>query len=106
MRLVIDTNLLVSGAISSGLPRQLLDAAKAGHFELCSREILLAELLGVLLREKFAARLAQAARTSTAIVDDLRRLALVVTPATCRAWWSPTPTTIMCWPLRWRDKQT
>ena len=29
MRFVLDTNLLVSGVIAAGLPRQLVDAAKA-----------------------------------------------------------------------------
>ena len=50
MRIVIDTNLLVSGVISAGLPRQLVDAAKAGEFELCTSEVLLAELLDVIAR--------------------------------------------------------
>lgn len=84
MRIVLDTNLLVSGVISSGgLPRRLLDAAKAGEFELCTSETLLAELLEVLSRAKFATRLSQAGLTPEGIVDDLRRIAVVVpTPAT------------------------
>ena len=80
MRFVVDTNLLVSGVICAGLPRQLVDAAKAGAFELCTSETLLAELLDVLSREKFAARLRQAGLTPTGVVDDLRQLALVVSP--------------------------
>ena len=60
MRFVLDTILLVSGVIAGGLPRRLIDAAKAGEFELCTSELLLAELLDVLSRGKFAARLAQA----------------------------------------------
>ena len=82
MRFVIDTNLLVSAVISAGLPRQLLDAARAGEFELCTSEVLLAELQGVLGRSKFANRLTQAGLTPQAIVDDLRKLAVVVAPAT------------------------
>ena len=79
MRIVVDTNLLVSGVISAGgAPRQLVDDAKAGAFDLCTSEPLLAELLDVLSREKFAARLAQAMLTPEAIVADLRRLAVVV----------------------------
>ena len=83
MRIVVDTNLLVSGVISAGgLPRQLLDAAKPGEFELCTSEMLLAELLDVLSREKFAARLIRAGLTPDGIVGDLRRLGTVVsTPA-------------------------
>jgi putative PIN family toxin of toxin-antitoxin system len=80
VRFVVDTNLLVSGVIAAGLPRQLLDAAKAGRFELCTSETLLAELLDVLSRAKFAARLAQAKLTPAGIVDDLRRIAIVVAP--------------------------
>lgn len=81
MRLVLDTNLLVSGLIAAGLPRRLVDGAKAGEFELCTSEVLLAELLDVLSREKFSARLNQAGLTPQGIVDDLRRLAIVVSPA-------------------------
>lgn len=80
MRFVLDTNLLVSGLLFSGLPRQLLNAARAGEFELCTSEVLLAELLDVLTREKFALRLAQAGLAAHSLVDDLRRLAVVVSP--------------------------
>ncbi len=80
MRFVLDTNLLVSGVIAAGLPRRLIDGAKAGEFELCTSEVLLAELLDVLSREKFATRLSQAGLTPQGIVDDLRRQAIVVSP--------------------------
>ena len=81
MRIVLDTNLLVSGIISTGLPRQLVDAAKAGAFELCTSEVLLAELLDVIARDKFATRLAQAGLAPLTIVEDLRALAVVVSPS-------------------------
>lgn len=84
MRIVIDTNLLVSGVISAGPPRQLLNAAKAGEFEFCTSETLLAELLDVLSRGKFAVRLAQAGLTPQSIVDDLRQLAVIATPTAVR----------------------
>ena len=71
---------LVSGVIAAGLPRRLVDAAKAGELELCISEMLLAELRDVLSRGKFAGRLAQAELTPLGIVDDLRLLALVVSP--------------------------
>jgi putative PIN family toxin of toxin-antitoxin system len=47
---------------------------------LCTSEVLLAELLDVLSRAKFAARLGQAGLTPQGIVDDLRRIAVVVSP--------------------------
>jgi len=80
VRLVLDTNVLVSGIISAGLPRRLVDAAKARDFELYTSETLLAELLDVLSREKFATRLAQAGLIPGSIVDDLRHLAVIVSP--------------------------
>ena len=84
MRVVLDTNTLVSGVISTGgPPRRLVDSIRAQQFEFCSSETLLAELLDVLSREKFAARLAQADLTPQGIVEELRRLAyLVIAPST------------------------
>ena len=81
MRFVLDTNLLVSAVIAAGLPRRLVNGVKAGEFELCTSEVLLAEVLDVLSRGKFDARLTQAGLTPQGIVDDLRRIAVVVAPA-------------------------
>lgn len=80
MRIVVDTNLLVSGLISSGVPRQLLDAARAGVFELCTSEVLLAELLDVLGRSHLAGRLERAGLVAATAVEDVRKMALVVAP--------------------------
>lgn len=81
MRVVLDTNTLVSGVISpGGPPRRLLDGVRAHSFELCSSATLLAELLDVLSREKFAARLIQVGSSAQGTVADLRRLALMVAP--------------------------
>lgn len=81
MRVVLDTNTLVSGVISpGGPPRRLLDGARAQAFELCSSATLLGELFDVLSREKFAARLAQAGLTPQGIVGELRRLAYMAAP--------------------------
>lgn len=81
MRVVLDTNTLVSGIISpGGPPRRLLDGARMQAFELHSSAILLAELLDVLSRDKFARRLEAAGLTPQGIVADLRRLASLVAP--------------------------
>lgn len=72
---------LVSGVISPDGPRRrLVDAARAQAFELCSNAMLLAELLDVLSRAKFAARLARAGLTPQVIVWDLRRLGYMAAP--------------------------
>lgn len=81
MRVVLDTNTLVSGVISpGGPPRRLLDAARGQIFEPCTSAILLAELLDVLSRQKLAARLAQVGLTPQGIVAEIRRLAHMVVP--------------------------
>ncbi len=81
MRVVLDTNTLVSGVISpGGPPRRLLNGARAQTFELCSSATLLAELLDVLARGKFTIRLTQAGLTRQGIVAELRRLAHMAEP--------------------------
>jgi putative PIN family toxin of toxin-antitoxin system len=82
VRVVLDTNTLVSGVISAGgPPRQLLNGARTQAFEMCSSAVLLAELFDVLAREKFAVRLAQAGLSPLIIVSELRRMAHLVAPA-------------------------
>lgn len=80
MRIVIDTNLLVSALIADGGPSRLLDAARAGVFELCTSEVLLAELLDVLGRSHLASRMERAGLNAAATVEDLRNMALIVAP--------------------------
>ena len=80
MRIVLDTNLLVSGVVFGGAPRRLINAAQAARFTLCTSEALLTELVRVLRREKFALRLSQAGLTPEGIVDDLRSMAHVALP--------------------------
>ena len=81
MRIVVDTNLLVSGFISPGTPRRLLDAAYDEAYELCTSETLLAELLDVLQRAHVAPRMQRAGLTASAALEDLRKIAQIVAPA-------------------------
>lgn len=81
MRVVLDTNTLVSAVLSpNGPPRRLLDAARNQVFELCSSPVLLAELLDVVTREKFAKRFQAAGLTPLGIVKEIRRMAYMVAP--------------------------
>ncbi|MGB9179188.1 MAG: putative toxin-antitoxin system toxin component, PIN family [Pyrinomonadaceae bacterium] len=57
MRVVADTNIVVSGLLWRGNPRRVMDAARDGIIELFTSVPLLEELEDVLSREKFAARL-------------------------------------------------
>ena len=81
MRVVLDTNTLVSGTISAnGPPRRLLNAAIEQTFELFISPTLLDELLDVLSRQKFSQRLSQASLSPERIVADLRNIATLVKP--------------------------
>lgn len=81
MRVVLDTNTLVSAVLSSiGSPRRLLNGARAQQFELYTSPVLIAELHDVLSREKFASRFQQAGLTPLGVVSEIRRLAFIVTP--------------------------
>ena len=51
MRLVLDTNVVVSGLIWRGPPRQLLALGRSGRVTLFSSAVLLDELIDVLKRE-------------------------------------------------------
>lgn len=64
MRVVLDTNVVVSGLIWGGKPYQLLQAATDGDITLYTSPVLLDELREVLAREHLASRLAKKASPS------------------------------------------
>ena len=57
VRLVLDTNVVVSALIWDGPPERLLDLAVSGEVALFSSAVLLDELAGVLERGRFVAAL-------------------------------------------------
>ena len=62
VRVVADTNIVVSGLLwEGGPPRRLIDAAFAGEIELYTSAVLLDELADVLTRAKFARKLSASA---------------------------------------------
>jgi len=81
MRLVLDTNTVVSGLLWAGAPRHLLDAARAGQVTLHTTLVLLTELDDVLRRPKFATRLNAAGVTAPTLVVGYAALATLVAPA-------------------------
>ena len=81
MRIVIDTNVIVSAFLWGGTPRRLLDAVEAQHFELFTSRALITELEDVLAREKFAAQLRQTRFTSAFLLARYTQLAILITPA-------------------------
>ncbi len=80
VRVVADTNTVVSGLLWQSTPRQVLDAARTSTIQLFTSAILLAELEDVLSRPKFAQRLALAGTTAHELVLGYAALAAVVEP--------------------------
>jgi len=68
-----------SGLLWGGPPRQILNLARTGHFQLYSSNTLLLELADVLGRSKFAARIAQYGAAQT-LLDGYAALAEVIDP--------------------------
>lgn len=80
MRLVLDTNVVVSAFFWNGAPRRLLQASRAGHIELFTSTALLAEMTDVLSRKKFEKKIAASLFTVDQLVDRYAALALLVKP--------------------------
>jgi putative PIN family toxin of toxin-antitoxin system len=81
VKVVADTNVLVSGLIWPGPSASLLDAASRKAFQLLTSEELLAELAEVLGRPHLETRLRARGRTVAEVLGKQRVLAAVVEPA-------------------------
>jgi putative PIN family toxin of toxin-antitoxin system len=81
VRLVLDTNTVISGLLWGGTPGRLIDAAKGARVELVSSAPLLAELQGVLNCPKFALQLAERGVTVADVFDGYAALVRLVVPA-------------------------
>ena len=75
MRLVLDTNIVVSGLIWGGVPRRLLDLGRDGQVTLFTSSVLLEELADVLARDKFASLLASQGITPAFLMQRYGMLA-------------------------------
>ena len=78
MQVVADTNIVISGLLWRGNPRQILDAARDGIIGLFTSATLLEEVEDVLSREKFAALLEAADATAHELVLGYAALATVI----------------------------
>ncbi len=81
VRVVLDTNIAVSGFLWRSFPRQLLDLARANVITIYTSVALLDELADVLSRNKLAAKLQEQRVTPAFLMQHYGMLAKVVTPA-------------------------
>jgi uncharacterized protein len=81
VRVVADTNTVVSGLLWHGNPRRVIEAARAGTLQLFTSAALLAEIEEVLQRPKFARRLSLAGTASHTLVMGYAALAWLIESA-------------------------
>jgi putative PIN family toxin of toxin-antitoxin system len=81
VRVVADTNTVVSAFLWGGLPAEILTAGRERRISLHTSPPLLAELEDVLTREKFTARIAQVGSSAAQMIAGYRALATTVRPA-------------------------
>lgn len=81
MRVVVDTNVVVSGLLWRGPSRSVLDAARAGTVSLFTSAVLLSELEEVLGRVKFATRITAVGLTPRLLTLGYAALASLTKPS-------------------------
>lgn len=80
MRLVLDTNVVVSALLWGGLPQLLLQAAREKRVTLYTSMPLLAELTDILGRRKFEKKIEASTLSIDQIVDRYGELTSIVRP--------------------------
>ena len=76
MKVVLDTNVVISGVLYSGSPSRVLDMMVDAEYELCLSPFILGEVARVL-----AHKFNRSAQFITETLEDLRRIATIVDPA-------------------------
>lgn len=81
MKVVLDTNVILSAYLFGGRPLDVLKLAKEGVVELLTSDEALGELVGVLHRDKFSNRLRRLGLTPELVVSTFKEIAVPVAPA-------------------------
>jgi putative PIN family toxin of toxin-antitoxin system len=78
MRVVFDTNVIISGRLWSGAPRRALRAVEERRVESFISEDMVDELKDVISRPKFSERLALIGKTAEQVVQDHLQITTVI----------------------------
>jgi putative PIN family toxin of toxin-antitoxin system len=81
MRVILDTNVAISGLLWGGPPHRLIDAAIEGAIEIFTSSVLLTELREVLAYAKLAKRMAETDSSVDSVVDRYVAIAQLTAPA-------------------------
>jgi len=74
-KIVLDTNILISGVIASGYSAAILDAVRKGRFTMVTSAHLLEEFSDVISRRRIARKYPGAAQEAEALLDFFRSYA-------------------------------
>jgi uncharacterized protein len=85
MRVVLDTNIVVSALIWGGVPYRLLQLAQAGDIQIVTSPVLIAELADVLSRSHLAARIAAQDISPIELATQYQTFTLLVSPTSIPA---------------------
>jgi putative PIN family toxin of toxin-antitoxin system len=85
VRVVADTNIIVSAFLWGGVPRQLLDAAEQKRIELFTSQALVVELEDVFSRTKFTEQLKLTRFGPAYLIARYTQFAAIIVPADLHA---------------------
>ncbi|MBI2227290.1 MAG: putative toxin-antitoxin system toxin component, PIN family [Betaproteobacteria bacterium] len=91
MRLVLDTNIVISGLLWNGPPRRLLDAAISGTVDIYTSAVLITELREALAYPKFARRITANADSVDRCIGRFMAIANLTAAATIEGTVSADP---------------
>lgn len=77
MRIVADTNIVVSGFLFGGVPLRVLDAGRSGIVELCTSQPLLDEFAEVIERRHFDKKFAETGISRRRVVSDYAAISTI-----------------------------
>ena len=77
-KVVLDTNVLVSGVIATGHSAAILNAVRQGAFQIITSAHLLEEFSDVISRRRIARKYPKATQEAEALLDFLRAFAIIV----------------------------
>ena len=77
-KIVLDTNVLVSGVIASGYSAAILNAVHQGAFQIITSAHLLEEFSDVISRRRIARKYPKATQEAETLLDFLRAFAIIV----------------------------
>jgi hypothetical protein len=76
-KVVLDTNVLISGVIASGYSASILDAVQRGEIKLVTSAYLLKEFSEVVTRRHIALKYPKVAKSAEALLDFLRAFSIL-----------------------------